>query len=758
MDSYAYCKGNIISYSWIIILLGVLVLIPNDFQNTSAETTAKNCYGCVNNTSTQVLTIFNFQTEDNPFLGGNSTFIVTPNPFAHTTNATDYLDLTTWFNFVVTDNGKFDSDPTPGIIEIVGVNNGTYSIMQIKGSSGFGLTKNLEASDEILGTTGFAYVTQTFVNFTETSSTTVEPPQIDDTTLDKLKNTGGAKINGVTISNANDLPPAKIITTSQILTATPPDHVVFTKTFSSGVSPSTLISTLGIPTYSPPTDTTTNSGTAFMPPVFVAPVSSNGGKYIVTPVMDTIKPGSNIVIRADKVDQGTDNPLLKAIKLPMNTDGSNVGISTQVSNSIPSGMPSVPTGGFVGMYLSVQTSGNIDFSDSGVYSEKPTITFSLEKVGSTCPINVSLYLEDGGHWHSVSTGISSTSSDAHTCTYSVNVDHFSSYLVTTGNAIIDSHDHSGSSHDTSHDSASHESHLGHTHDGTMTHDVSEEHPFEMAIMEITKSLKIYEIHYSLETGIAQIIIGTTGPADNLEIQLYGRVSGMHTATLAKVNPFVVFNKQSHSDMNKYVFEVPIDRHETYFRVSVDDAQYTLAQTVTINGQSGKVVPWYSEESESSDDLTHHAEESDINPAEYAVKFDGGTKIVSYNGVQFPIKYEMLGAISGLQVDEQSKSVTLLLSGVSEGRATIQIPRNLVDATGDEFVVLVTASPQRSIDYRVVSSMSDSYTLQMDLPEGASSLTIVGTVVVPEFGFIAPLIMGLATIPIILMRKKFQNLL
>ncbi|NDB33670.1 MAG: PEFG-CTERM sorting domain-containing protein, partial [Nitrososphaeria archaeon] len=79
------------------------------------------------------------------------------------------------------------------------------------------------------------------------------------------------------------------------------------------------------------------------------------------------------------------------------------------------------------------------------------------------------------------------------------------------------------------------------------------------------------------------------------------------------------------------------------------------------------------------------------------------------------------------------------------------------AVGDEFVVLVTASPQRSIDYRVVSSTSDSYTLQMDLPDGASSLTIVGTAVVPEFGFIASLIMGLATLPIILVRKKFQSL-
>ena len=750
-NSHAYCKEDIISYKIVFLLIGI-VFFSYSFHTVHGETTVKNCYGCVNNTNTQILTIFNFQTEDNPYLGGNATFIVTPNPFAHTTNATDYLDLTTWFNFVVTDDGEFDSDPTRGIIEIVGVNNGTYSIMQVKGTSGFGLSQNPEASDEILGTTGFASATQSFVNFTETSSATVEPPHIDDKMFDKLKNTGGAKINGVTISGANDLPAAKIVTKSQILTATPPSNVVFTKSFSSGASTSTLISTLGIPTYSPPTDTTSNTGTAFMPPVFVAPVDNSGGKYIITPKMDSVKSGSNIVIRADHVDQGTDYPLLKAIKLPMNTDGSNVGISTHVSNSIPSGMPSVPTGGFVGMYLSVKTSGDIDFSDSSVYSEKPTVTFSLEKVGSSCPINVSLYLEEGGHWHSVSTDISSTSTDAYTCTYSVSVNHFSSYLVTTGNAIV-GHDHDSSSHNShnSHDSSEHE---GHTHGAMMMHDMTEEHPFEMAILEITKQLKIYEIHYSLETGTARVIVGTIGPADDLQVLINGRISGTHTATLAKINPFVVFNNQNTDDLNKYVFEVPIDPHETYFRVSVDDAKYQLAQTVTINGIQGKVIPWYAEETQIADNLDT-ANEVTIAPAEYATKFDGGTKMLTYNDVQFPVKYEMAGAITGLTVDESSKSVTFSLFEVAGGQTTIQIPRSLVDSIGDNFIVMVATSPQKQIDYKILSSTSDSYTLEIMMPAGISSLTIAGTSVVPEFGFLTPLILLLSITPIILVRKRFS---
>jgi predicted secreted protein with PEFG-CTERM motif len=750
---YAYCKENLISYKCgTFLLVGIMILISYNVQNIDAETTIKNCYGCMNNTSNQALTIFNFQTADNPFLAGNATFIVTPNPFAHTTNATDYLDLTTWFNFVVSDGDKFDSDPTPGIIEIVGVNNGTYSVMQIKGSSGLGMALHPESSDEILGTAGFSYVTQTFVNFTTTTSTTVDPPLISDALYDKLKNTGGAKINGVAITSKEDLPPAKIVTNSQKLTADPPSHVVFTQAFSSSATSSTLINTLGIPTYSPPTDTSSGTSTAFIPPVYVAPVASGGGNFILTPVMDTIVPGSNIVIRANNVNQGGDHPLLEAIDLPINTQGTNVGISVKVHNSIPSGSPSIPSG-FAAVYLDFQTSGDIDFSDPNTYTQDPTIRFTLAKVGSACPTGVTLYLQQGSSWNSVASSLSPVSTGAHTCTYSQTVDHFSSYLVGTSTISVHTHgsnSHS-SSHSGSHDSASHESHSNHAHTSLVEH-APAEYPHEHAILEITKQLTIYEIQYSLETGTAQVVIGTAGSLDDIEVQVHARKTGLFTAKLAKINPFELFNKQSHGDLNKFVFEFPIDPSETYFRISVDDAKYTLAQTVNISGIKGKVVPWYAEASESSEHLDHNSSHTSTNPTEYSTKFDGGTKTVSYNDVQFPIKYDMAGAISGITVDETSKSVTFLLSGVSGGAATIQIPRTLVDATGDGFVILVTASPQEQIEYQVISSTSDNYTLQMELPEGATSLTIVGTAVVPEFGFLASLVFSLAIIPIVLSRR------
>mgnify|MGYP003333027870 FL=1 len=728
---------------FIFFVLFLFVTIPPNIVN--GLTTDKNCLGCLNNTNTQILTIFNFQTDSDPFLGRNSTFIVMPNPFTHTTNSTDYQDLKTWFNFVVTDNDQHDSDPTPGIIEIVGVNNGTYSIMQVKGTPGFGLAQELEASDEIFGTTGFAYVTQSTVNYTETSYTLVEPPQISDSLLTKLKNTGGAKINGIGISSSSDLPSAKIIAMSQILTATPPNNVVFTKSFSSGVSPSTLINTLGIPTYSPPTDTTINSVAVFMPPVFVAPVDNNGGKYILTPVMDTVTPGSKIVIRTDDVDQGTDHPLLNAITLPVNTAGNNIGISTLVSNRIPSGMPSVPSGEFVGMYLDVQTSGDIDFSDPKIFSHKPTINFSLEKVGSTCPSKVSLYLEDDDRWSFLSTEISSTSSSAHTCAYSVEVNHFSSYLVTTGNAIID-HDHDISSHDIS----SHDSHVSHTHNEMMTHVLIEEHPYEMAIMEIIKQLKIYEIQYSLKTGTARVIVGTTGPENELQVMINGRISGKHMATLSKMNPYSLINTNSLDDLDRFVFEVPIATHETYIRISVDDAKYHLTQTVKVNGLQGKVIPWYAQESESGINLDSNDSDSD---SEYLTKFDGNIQILSYRETEFPIKYDMIGSITGLEVDAMNKQVSFLLSDVSGGIAKIEIPRILIDSIENNFVVLVDSEQQKPLEYKILSSTTDSFTMEITLPSKSTALTIIGTSVIPEFGFISSLVLILSLVPILLIGKR-----
>ncbi|MEM4253124.1 MAG: PEFG-CTERM sorting domain-containing protein, partial [Candidatus Nitrosotenuis sp.] len=161
------------------------------------------------------------------------------------------------------------------------------------------------------------------------------------------------------------------------------------------------------------------------------------------------------------------------------------------------------------------------------------------------------------------------------------------------------------------------------------------------------------------------------------------------------------------------------------------------------GLTGKITPWFANLGEDADhDIhdIHDAHTSTIRDTGFEIKFNGGTKVLTYNNMDFPIKYEMAGAIAGLEVNEESKSITLLLEYVVGGELTLRIPRTLIDAIDDNFVVFASASPQKQIDYDIISSTSDYYTLKMNLPENTRTLTIVGSKVVPEFGTLAILVL------------------
>jgi predicted secreted protein with PEFG-CTERM motif len=710
-------------FSAIICLL--FVYMPE----TNAET-IQNCFGCMNNTKTQILTIFNFQTEDKPFLAGNATFLIQPNPYAHTTNSTDFLDLTTWFNFIVTDNGKFDSDPMPGVIELVGVNNGTYSIMQIKGTPGFGTAVHPESSDDIFGTTGFSYITQTLVNFgTSGTKKIIEAPIISETALNNMI-AHGAKVNGITISNGNDLPHALLINKIQRLSETPPAPVIFSTSFAQNTLPNSILSTLNIPTYAAPKGIGISEDASFIPPMFVAPISG-GGKFIMPPIIDEISPGLNVVLRFDLVDPNNHGSSIKAIELPMNTHGTNTGIVIKVDTSNPTGVP-IPSGN-VALFLSFETTGDLNFSDPNSYSDKPTIHFNVEKSGTACPTGIVLYILQSGHWHAVEPGPTrNPSGDTfHTCAYYAQVDHFSSYLVGSGSVIGHDHDSEHDSH--SQDHATHLSHAGHSHG-------SEGHGIHSAYHIITKDLNIFEIQYDLNLAKAKIIVGTTSKIDDIQVIIYSKEGGVRSAYLAKDQPFL--GKIFQQNMKKYVFEVPLHPKETFFRVSVADKQYGLNQSVMIQGSTGIIIPWFANlhEAHENGDGMKHAKHTDHTETGFEIKFSGSKKTFTYKGVDFTIMYEMAGTITGMQVDEESKSVTFLTEHVSGGQLILQIPRSLADAIDGNFVIFATASPRAHLDYQVIGSTAEYHTLKMQIPKGMNSLTIVGASVVPEFGTITMLVL------------------
>jgi len=108
----------------------------------------------------------------------------------------------------------------------------------------------------------------------------------------------------------------------------------------------------------------------------------------------------------------------------------------------------------------------------------------------------------------------------------------------------------------------------------------------------------------------------------------------------------------------------------------------------------------------------------------------------------------------MNVDEDAKAITFSLSEEMEGRFILSLPRGMISADDDQFVLI---HPQTStpIDYEILESGAQFVTLAMILPEGTNSVTVVGTSVVPEFGTVAMAILVISILCIIIISKTKQ---
>jgi predicted secreted protein with PEFG-CTERM motif len=471
-------------------------------------------------------------------------------------------------------------------------------------------------------------------------------------------------------------------------------------------------------------------------------------------------------------------------------------------HSPPADAPDLdPTEGTQVLYIEVSNVGDLDINVQSIFSENPTIDFYLNKnTDGTCPTDVVVYLLQGGQWIQVEIGghahgpTRDPASDTATqCAYTQEVEHFSSYLVGTGSSGSGGgHDDHGSGgvgsggtgsggtpghtdHGTSSSgSGGHGGHGGNggTSGGIMDHGMGgilKLYPHQETITLITNQLNIFSIKYDLNQKIAWILAGTTGKPDNLAIESHGRQGGIVTAKLSNEQPYEQENQQY--AMKRYLYEVPLSPIESYLRISADDRDYQLIQSVNIKEKVGEVIPWYaslthgllgdiSEHDMSSIEGMREHESMDMDIVEslvdetgFGIKFVGQTSSVHYEDQEFDIMHSEEAHVSGIQVDEQLQGVSFLLEHAQQGEFTIKFPRKLVDAQVNDFIVFVNDSPDQQIDYKVIGSDPESFTMSVNLPADASSLTIVGSSVVPEFGAMALLVLIAGTIPIILLRKS-----
>jgi predicted secreted protein with PEFG-CTERM motif len=102
------------------------------------------------------------------------------------------------------------------------------------------------------------------------------------------------------------------------------------------------------------------------------------------------------------------------------------------------------------------------------------------------------------------------------------------------------------------------------------------------------------------------------------------------------------------------------------------------------------------------------------------------------------------------VSKETTSIVLMIDAESDGTLTLTIPRNVLDSQSNggsdsPFIVLVDGEDGDAFE---VVSDATTRTLEIDIPEGATEIEIIGTFAVPEFGTMAAIILAVAIVSII----------
>ena len=128
-----------------------------------------------------------------------------------------------------------------------------------------------------------------------------------------------------------------------------------------------------------------------------------------------------------------------------------------------------------------------------------------------------------------------------------------------------------------------------------------------------------------------------------------------------------------------------------------------------------------------------------------------------DGTNFSLQYSITnGKVTDITANSQSKSLIVTIQTTGDGTLTLTMPRALIDAkktdgTDDNYFVL--NDDQENDAFQETGTTSTDRTLSIPFTDGTTKIEIIGTVVVPEFGPIAALVLAIAVISIIAVSAK-----
>jgi predicted secreted protein with PEFG-CTERM motif len=131
---------------------------------------------------------------------------------------------------------------------------------------------------------------------------------------------------------------------------------------------------------------------------------------------------------------------------------------------------------------------------------------------------------------------------------------------------------------------------------------------------------------------------------------------------------------------------------------------------------------------------------------------------------FDIPYSIRGGtVLDISVDPDIFGLVIKIDASDEGKLVLDLPRKYIDAEkqngkDEVFIILIEKIGNQIVEtqYNEETSHSEIRTLTINFEEGDSSIQIIGTYVIPEFGTIVMIILIIGIMASILLTKnKFQ---
>ncbi len=142
-------------------------------------------------------------------------------------------------------------------------------------------------------------------------------------------------------------------------------------------------------------------------------------------------------------------------------------------------------------------------------------------------------------------------------------------------------------------------------------------------------------------------------------------------------------------------------------------------------------------------------------------------IASYSSIDlrlgnktYPIKYQITGGkLAGLSAEKDNMTLIVNVSSTSDGKLTIELPRNVIDSqkqgnVDDNFAVFEDG---QYVVGNEIRTNAQARTLMVGFDNGTSVIEITGTRIVPEFATIALAVFAIATSGIIVATSKYMVL-